>query len=95
MQYLVPLLLAIVGSIVGRVLASLGLSVLTIKGVDIVIGQMKDSVVFAVNSLPGDVLAFFLMGGGGVALNLVFAAITFRLTYWGLTHVVRIVGVKV
>lgn len=49
---------------------------------------------FSVSALPGDVLALFLMAGGGVAINLWFAAISFRLAYWSLTRVTRIVGVQ-
>ena len=91
---LAPFLIGLVGSIVERVLVSLGMSVLTIKGVDTVIGQMKQTVVRATNALPGDMLNLFLIAGGGVAINLIFAAITFRLTYWSVTKVVRIAGVR-
>ena len=55
---------------------------------------MKQTVVRATNALPGDMLNLFLIAGGGVAINLIFAAITFRLTYWSVTKVVRIAGVR-
>lgn len=90
---LVTFLISIVGSIVGRVLASLGLSVVTIRGVDKAIGLLRGNLVNAVNALPSDMLNIFLMAGGGIAVNLMFAAITFRISYWGITKVVRIVGV--
>lgn len=91
---LAPFLIGLVGSIVGRVLVSLGMSIVTIKGVDTVIGQMKREVVSATYALPGDMLSLFLMAGGGVAINLIFAAITFRLTYWSVVKVVRVAGVR-
>lgn len=90
---LVTFLISIVGSIVGRVLASLGLSVVTIRGVDKAIGLLRGNLLNAVNALPSDMLNIFLMAGGGIAVNLMFAAITFRISYWGITKVVRIVGV--
>lgn len=94
MPLLVTFLIGMVGSIVGRVLASLGMSVITIKGVDAAIGQLKNLVSGSVSALPGDALALFLMAGGGIAINLWFAAISFRLAYWSLTRVTRIVGVQ-
>lgn len=90
---LAPFLLGLVGSLVGRVLASLGMSVITVVGVEAVMGQLKNEVVNAANSLPADVFGLFLLLGGGVAINLTFAAITFRLTLWAMTKATRILGV--
>ncbi|PKO69003.1 MAG: hypothetical protein CVU22_06295 [Betaproteobacteria bacterium HGW-Betaproteobacteria-16] len=91
---LAPFILALVGGIVGRVLASLGMGVITIIGVDIAIDQLKDAVTGAAASLPADVLALFLLAGGGIGINMVFGAITFRLTYWTITKSVRLIGIS-
>lgn len=90
---LAPFLIGMVGSIVGRVLVSLGFTVVTVVGVEAAIGQMRQFVIASVQSLPSDVLSLFLLAGGGVAMNSILAAITFRLTYWGITKSTRIIGV--
>lgn len=82
---LAPFLLAIAGHIVGRVLVSLGMSVVTIKGVDVVFGALKSQIVMHINQLPSAVYSLMMIAGFGVALNMFFAAVTFRLTYWALT----------
>lgn len=91
---LATFLLGLVGSLVGRVLLSLGFSVVTVVGVELAISQLKDAVSNAANSLPGDVLSLFLLAGGGVGINMVFMAITFRLTLWSIQKATRIVGVS-
>lgn len=83
-----------VGSVVARVLLSIGFAVVTINGVEAGIGFLKDALVDSVNALPGEVLGLFLLGGGGVAINVIFAAITFRVTIWSATKAVRVLGVK-
>lgn len=90
---LAPFLIGLVGSMVGRVLAALGFSVVTVIGVEAAIGQFKSGVVGAAQSLPQEVLNLFLLAGGGVAMNLIFAAITFRVTYWAVTKTTRVLGV--
>jgi hypothetical protein len=91
---LVPLLLGLVGSIVGRVLFALGFTVVTIIGVEAAIGELKSAVVSGAMGLPTEILSLFLIGGGGVCVNLIFSAISFRLAYWAITKSVRVLGVK-
>ena len=91
---LAPFLLGLVGSLVGRVLASIGMSVVTITGVEATIGALKMSLIGAVGGLPANVLGLFLLSGGGAALNMVLGAISFRLTYWAITKTVRVLGVS-
>lgn len=92
---LAPFLLGLVGSMVGRVLASLGFSVVVISGVEASIGALKTMVVNAANTLPADVLMLFLLSGGGVALNIVLGAVAFRVSLWAITKSVSILGVSV
>jgi cell division protein FtsX len=91
---LAPFLLGLVGSLVGRVLASLGFAVVTIVGVDAVIDELKDKVVEGANSLPGDVYQLFLLAGGGIGIGMIFGAISFRLTLWSIQKAVRVVGIR-
>ena len=81
-------------SIVGRVLLSLGFSVVSVKGMDIVINELKLRVFNASNSLPSDVYNLFMLAGGGYCLNMLFGAISFRLAYWTATRATRLLGVK-
>ena len=88
------ILIAVAASIVARVLLSVGFAVVTVKGVDVAIDSVIDILKTAENSLPSDIHNLFLMAGGGYCLNLIIAAISFRLSYWALTKSVRILGVK-
>lgn len=86
-------LLSLVGSIVGRVLLALGFSVVTVVGFEAAVGALKATVVRSVSTLPADVMNLFLLAGGGMALNMIFAAITFRVTMWSIARGTRILGV--
>ena len=92
MKTLAQFFLSLVGPVVSRVLAALGLSLLTVKGADIAVERLKSIVVDGANALPGHALSLFLIAGGGVALNMIFGAITFRVVYWGLSNGVRVLG---
>lgn len=81
-----PFLMGIAGHLVARVLVALGMSIVTIQGVDVAFGALKEMVVRNVNQLPQTAYALMMISGFGVALNLFFAAITFRLSYWALTR---------
>ena len=88
------LIIALVASVIARVLLSIGFAVVTVKGVDIAIDKVVDMLVMAEHSLPSDIRNLFLIAGGGYCLNVIIAAISFRLSYWALTKSVRILGVK-
>ena len=88
------LLLALVAGVIARVLISIGFAVVTVKGVDIAIDQAVDMLKSAENQLPHDVHELFLLAGGGYCLNVIIAAISFRMSYWALTKSIRLLGVK-
>ena len=92
MPALASFLLGIVASLVGRVLVALGFSVVTIVGFDAAIGKVKDLVYNSTYALPADAMQLFFLAGGGVALNIIFGAITFRLSLWSITKSVQLVG---
>lgn len=91
---LATFLLAICQPLIGRILVSLGFSVITITGMNIVIDQLKDAVVDGIGTLPLDVLNLFLLAGGGTALGLIFGAIATRLTLWQISKSTRILGIN-
>lgn len=87
-------LLSMVGGIVGRVLLALGFSVVSMVGFEVAVGTLKNSVISSSMSLPGDVLSLFLLAGGGMAMNIIFAAITFRVSIWAIQRSTRLLGVS-
>lgn len=85
-------LLALMEPLIGRILASLGFSVVTITGFELAVQQVKDLVTSGVNSLPADMLNLFLYAGGGVGLGMIFGAITTKLLLWQIQNATRILG---
>lgn len=91
---LAPFLLGLARPLVGRVLAALGFSVVVVAGVEASIGGLKNMVINAASTLPSDVFNLFIIAGGGVAMNIVLGAISFRLSLWVITRSVRMLGVN-
>lgn len=87
-------LLAMVQPLLGRVLVSLGFSVVTITGMQVAIDAVRDQVISGVNTLPADMLNVFLLSGGGVAFGMVMGAVTTRLVIWQIQSSTRILGVN-
>lgn len=85
-------LLALVEPLIAKILMSLGLSLVSIVGMDVVIGQLKDMVKSKVNALPADLLNVFLYAGGGVALGIIFGAIATKLLLWQISNATKIIG---
>lgn len=91
---LVPWLLSLVGPMLGRVLLSLGFSVVTLVGFESGVGEVKQMLVNNTSSLPADTLNLFLLAGGGVGMNMIFGAISFRISMWAITRSTRLLGKK-
>lgn len=91
---LATFLMAICQPLIGRILVTLGFSVVTITGFNLVVDQLKDAVVSSTNAMPSVTLNLFLIGGGGVAMGIVFGAITTRLLLWQISKSTRILGVN-
>lgn len=85
-------LLALVSPLIARILIALGFSVVSIVGMDLVIGQLKDMVKSNINALPSDLINLFLFAGGGVALGIIFGAIATKLLIWQIQNAVKIIG---
>lgn len=76
--------------ILARVLAALGMSLVTTVGAAAVLTQIKSLVI---SSLAGGVESALMIAGlAGVwtGLGMVWGAITFTVTYWQLTKAVRL-----
>lgn len=91
---LATFLLGICSPLIGRILVSLGFSVVTITGFNLVIDQLKAAVVSGVNTLPSNTLNLFLLAGGGVAMGMIFGAIATRLLLWQISKSTRVLGVN-
>lgn len=85
-------LLSLVGPIIGRILLALGFSVITITGMDLVIGQIKNQIVSGASSMAGDVFALFQIAGGGIAMGIIMGAINTRVALWTMTKATKILG---
>lgn len=87
-------LLAMVQPLLGRILASLGFSVITITGMQVAIDAVRDQFIGGVNALPADMLNLFLLSGGGVAFGMVMGAVTTRVVIWQIQSATKILGVN-
>lgn len=87
-------LLAMVQPLLGRILASLGFSVITITGMQVAINAVRDQLIGGVNALPADMLNVFLLSGGGVAFGMVMGAVTTRVVIWQIQSATKILGVN-
>lgn len=85
-------LLSLVTPLLGRILFSLGFSVVTIAGMTAVVSQVRDMFITQVNSMPADMLNLFLFAGGGVGFGMIMGAITTRITIWTIQNGTKILG---
>ena len=85
-------LLAMMQPLIGRILAALGFSVVTITGFELVIDTVKNMVRDGINTLPADMLNLFLYAGGGQGLGMILGAITTKLLLWQVQRATQILG---
>jgi len=78
-------LIQICGSLVGRVLVALGLSVVTYSGLSVSINYLKSQAVAAALGLPPDVVGMLSVLKVGSSLSIITSAILARLLITGLT----------
>lgn len=75
-------LIGLVGPIVGRILAYLGIGIATFAGVDLVFGQLQSYAQSNWAGLPSAVLQLASLSYVPQALGLIFGAFNARLTLW-------------
>ena len=78
---------------VARVMIAMGFSVVTITGVSLVVSDLKAQILSGIASGGGSAM-IQLAGLAGMweGLGMVFGAMTFAATYYGLTQAVRVIG---
>ena len=81
MGTLANFLLSIVGPLAIKVLLSIGLGVVTVKGVEIGINSLLNQITIYSNALPGDMAAILGIMGICQGLGLVMGGISFLVTY--------------
>lgn len=87
-------LMAMMQPLIAKILVSLGFSVVSIVGMDLVVNQLRDAVISGVNTLPADLLGLFLFAGGGVSMGIVFGAVATKLLLWQIQSATKILGVN-
>lgn len=83
---------SLVPSLVGRVLAALGMGLITIGGLTVISSQLLGYITSSIGGLPADVLGILGLAGLGDALNIVVGAITARLSLYALTQSSKVIG---
>lgn len=81
MPAFVTVLSSVLSSIVTRVFIALGIGIVSYKGLQYVLDQIKSWVLNTFSGLPVDIYNIFLMSGTGVAIGYVFGAYSFVITY--------------
>jgi hypothetical protein len=79
------MLLSITGSLVGRVLLSLGIAVITYGGVDLTLTWLKGQAVASFSGLPAEMVALMAYMKIGNCISMIFSAIVVRQTLNGLS----------
>ena len=87
-------LLAMMQPLIAKIMVTLGLSVVSIVGLQAALSGLKSQFTASINSLPADMIALFLLGGGGAALGILFGAMTTRLLMWQIQSATKILGVN-
>jgi hypothetical protein len=85
-------LLGMMQPLLAKILVSLGFSVITIVGMEAVVGQLKAQIVAQMGALPADVLSFALFMGIGKAIGIIFGACTTKLLLWSIQNATSIIG---
>lgn len=85
MTTLASFLLAIVGTLAGRVLLSLGIGWISYAGVAAALEGVR-SKIEALWATPSDVLNIMYMGGMGTAVAILLSAFTIRAAFYGISR---------
>ena len=85
-------ILSLVEPIAARIFTSLGLSVVSIVGMQQIFDLLQSRLVANLNGLPSDALQLFLLGGGAEGLGILLGAITTKLMLWQTQKSVQFLG---
>lgn len=87
-------LLALMQPLIAKIMVSLGFSVVSIVGLQAALSGLKLQFTNSINSLPADMIALFLIGGGGIGCGIIFGAMTTKLLLWQIQSATKILGVN-
>lgn len=87
-------LLAMLTPMLGRILAALGFSVVSVLGMEAMLSQVRTSLISGLGGMSADMFNVFLLAGGGQALGIITGALTTRLLLWQVQNATRILGVN-
>lgn len=83
------MLINVAGSLVGQVLISLGISVVTYTGVSSVLDTLKSNALSAFSGLPADMVSLLAYLKVGVSMSIITSAVAVRMTLSGMTGAVK------
>lgn len=81
--------LRMMASFVGRVLVNLGVAVVTYKGMETGLDQLKQQALTAFSGLPADLLALLIYMKVGVAITIITSALLGRVFVNGMNGVAK------
>jgi len=87
-------LIPVLGSLVGRILVSLGIGYLTFTGVDTSIGWAKASFLTNVSALPATAVGIMGLLHVGKCVSILLSAVTMRITLGGTAGTIKKMVVK-
>ncbi|MDH4419200.1 MAG: DUF2523 domain-containing protein [Acidovorax sp.] len=86
------LLLAMVQPIIARIMVTLGLSIASFVGMDLLMNQVISHAQNAWGGLPSGILQLAGLAGIGQALGIIMGAVLTRVLIWQLSRSTRIMG---
>ncbi|MDO8713134.1 MAG: DUF2523 domain-containing protein [Polynucleobacter sp.] len=78
--------------LIAKIFVALGMSLVSIVGVQAALQTVKDALISNVNSMPADFLNMFLLAGGGTCLGIIFGAYTTRIAIWQIQAATKIIA---
>lgn len=87
-------ILSLLSPAIGRILAALGFSVVSILGMESMLASIRTQLVNGLAGMSADMFNVFLLAGGGQALGIITGALTTRLVLWQAQNAVKILGVN-
>lgn len=88
------MLMPVLTSFAGKILAALGITAITYVGFDVLINKFKSLIVSHVGAMAAEWLGLFNLVGGGEVLNIIFGAMAFSVSYQLLSRLGTSLGAK-
>ena len=87
-------LLAMMQPLIAKIMLSLGFSVVSIIGLQAALSGLKSQFVSSINTLPAEMISLFLLGGGGLAMGILFGAMATKIMLWQIQSATKVLGVN-